>query len=552
MSDDPARQRLRGERAVVIVAAIALTVLFAYPIVREPGRVGRIDNGDGQLSIWNVAWVARTLPTDPLHVFDANIFYPQRGTLAYSESNLGAGALAIPVYWATRNPYAALNSVVLLAFALAFVSTYALVRYLTQDWRAAAIAGIWFAFCPIVFTRLAHIQLLMTAGLPLVMLAMHHVADRPTPRRGAALGAAMAAQALCCGYYGVFAILMVGFAAIVFASTRRLWTSAPYWIAIATAAGISIVIVAPAFFPYETFQQTTGFRRTVGQAVRYSANWSAYLASPAYAHAWLLRHLPRWNDVLFPGVLVTVFGVAGAIAGLREQHGVRKRRGELTLLYGGIALFACWLSFGPAAGLYSLLYSVMPPFSWLRVPSRFGLLVVFALSVLGGVGVSAGLKRVRRPALAFTLLAIGACAELLAPLNMREVPPIEPVYTTLKALPPGPVIEMPYFYLEFMFPRHTAYMLQSTTHWMPLVNGYSDFMPPDFMANVMTLAPFPSRDSLQLLGARHVRYAVFHKYWYNDPNWHDVTARLKEFEAYLRLLYADDGTRLYEIVGVPP
>ena len=32
-----------------------------------------------------------------LHVYDANIFYPHRGTLAYSENNLGAGAMAVPV-----------------------------------------------------------------------------------------------------------------------------------------------------------------------------------------------------------------------------------------------------------------------------------------------------------------------------------------------------------------------------------------------------------------------------------------------------------------------
>src|SRR5262249_49599877 len=253
---------------------------FTYPLAFKPGRVGRIDNGDGQLSIWNVAWVARTLPVDPLHVFDANIFYPQRGTLVYSESNLGAGALAIPVYWATRNPYAAHNSVVLLAFALGFVSAYLLVRHLTGDARAAAIAGVWFAFSPITFTRLAHIQLLLTAGLPLTMLATHRIADRPSAGGGAVLGVVMAAQALCCGYYGVFTILMVGFATVVLASTRRLWTNGTYWIALATAACVSMALVAPAFVPYAVFQQKTGFGRTVGQAVRYSANWSAYLASP--------------------------------------------------------------------------------------------------------------------------------------------------------------------------------------------------------------------------------------------------------------------------------
>ena len=89
---------------------------------------------------------------------------------------------------------------------------YYLVRYLTGDRRAAAVSAIGFAFCPFVFAHTAHIQLLMTAGLPFTLLAFHRLADRPSAGRGAALGAAMAAQAICCGYYGVFVCLMVGFA----------------------------------------------------------------------------------------------------------------------------------------------------------------------------------------------------------------------------------------------------------------------------------------------------------------------------------------------------
>jgi hypothetical protein len=162
------------------------------------------------------------------------------------------------------------------------------------------------------------------------------------------------------------------------------------------------------------------------------------------------------------------------------------------------------------------------------------------------------LRRVRRPTLAFAMLATLGCAELVVPLNMPDVPPNEAVYDALKMLPPGPVIELPFFYLEYMFPRHTFYMLQSTTHWNPLVNGYSDYVPPDFVANVTTIAPFPSRDSLKLLEPNKVRYAVFHRYWYNDENWSDVVQRLKEFGPYLHLLYDGENTRLYEIVGFPP
>ncbi len=535
-----------SEFALVLLASAILTAAFTYPTAFKLGHVGRVDNGDGKLSIWNVAWVARTLVVDPLHVFDANIFYPHRSTLAYSENNLGAGALAVPIYWATGNPYAALNFAMLMAFVLSATGAYYLVRYLTGDRRAAAISAISFAFCPFVFAHTAHIQLLMTAGLPFSLLAFHRMADTPTAGRGAALGAAMAAQAIFCGYYGVFVCLMIGFAIFVVAATRRLWTDRQYWVAIAVAALVAVVLVTPAFLPYVTLQRVGGFRRELKDAVQYSANWSDFLASSAYAHAWMLSRLPEWSEVSFPGFVPLIFGVWGAWTLTRD------RRRELLLVYGGMTVLAFWASFGPKAMLYSALYNVVPMFAWLRAPARFGLIVGFGLSVLAGIAIASLLRRVSRPGMVTAALVIVAAGELAVPLNMPEAPSVEPVYRTLATLPRGAVIEMPFFYPQVGLFQHTKYMLASTAHWMPLVNGYSDYIPPDFYEHVMMLAPFPSRDAFKILEPNRVRYAVFHMNGYNQENRDDVLTRLKGFERYLRPLYMDDKTRLYEIVGFPP
>src|SRR4051812_49830809 len=91
------------ELAIVLAAAALLAVLLTFPFAAEMTHVGRVDNFDGHFGIWNISWVARALIVDPVHVLDANIFYPLKKTLVYSETNLGAGALAIPAYWATRN-----------------------------------------------------------------------------------------------------------------------------------------------------------------------------------------------------------------------------------------------------------------------------------------------------------------------------------------------------------------------------------------------------------------------------------------------------------------
>ncbi|HEX7136211.1 MAG TPA: glycosyltransferase family 39 protein [Vicinamibacterales bacterium] len=427
---------------------------------------------------------------------------------------------------------------------LTFAGMYYLVRRLTGERGAAVVSAVCFAFTPFMFAHSAHVQLLMTAGFPWSMWAYHRFADRPSSSRGSLLGLAMAVTAIFCGYYGVFVVLMVGFAVLVTAMMRGLWTSGRYWIGLATGAVVASAIVAPAFLPYVTLQRLQGFRRALDEARLYSSNWSDYFASAAHAHAWMLAYLPRWIEVAFPGFLAVTLGAAGVWV-------VRARRQSETLaIYGGLALLAFWASLGPRVGLYSALYYAVPLFAWLRVPARFALIVVFGLTVLAGFGASAVARRFSRPSIATSLLTVVAIVELLVPSNLREMNGFEPVYRALVALPRAPVIEMP-FYLEGMFQLHSKYMLSSTTHWMPLVNGYSDYIPPDFVASAPTLAAFPSRPALKLLEPLRVRYAVFHMYGYNESNRQDVLARLQEMAPYFRLVYSGEETRLYEIVAYP-
>jgi hypothetical protein len=105
----------RREVALVLLLGAVLTAYFTWPMAPKLGSVGRLELGDGQFSVWNVAWVAHAIVTPGMHLFDANIFHPHRNTLAYSEPNLGAGFVAVPAYVLTGgNPYAAHNSAVLI------------------------------------------------------------------------------------------------------------------------------------------------------------------------------------------------------------------------------------------------------------------------------------------------------------------------------------------------------------------------------------------------------------------------------------------------------
>jgi hypothetical protein len=385
----------------------------------------------------------------------------------------------------------------------------------------------------------------MVFGLPFAMLAFHRAADQPSVGRGAARGAVMAMQAAFCGYYAVFVLLMVGYACVVVAVARRRWTDRAYWIAIGVAAAVAVALVIPQFLPYVLLKRVTGFTRSLEDAQRFSADWRGYFASAAVAHSWMLRLLGHWKAVAFPGFVALGFGAAGGWMAW-------KTRRELFAIYGGLAAFAFWASFGPAAGFYTLLYHTIPLFAWLRAPGRFSVIVALALCVFAGIGIADLLRRVRRPVRLTAVLLAAAALESITPMRWRPVPPPNPVYRVLAMQPAGAVIELPFYYRRMELFGHVKYMLASTAHWKPLVNGYSDYLPPDFMADRMTLATFPAPNALRLVEPGRVRYAVFHLDHYNQKNRDETLERIAAAAQYLRPLYADKDVRLYEILGYGP
>jgi len=545
------------EWLLVGAAAVVLAIVMTWPIAPRYSRYGRVDSTDAMYAMWNVAWVARTLTADPAQVFNANIFYPHRRALAYSESNLLTGALGIPAWLATKNVYATYNSVTLIGFVLSFVCMYALARRLSGSRLGAALAALGFAFTPYVYARFPHIQLQMTFGMPLSMLAMHALVDRPSVKRGVALGAALAAQGLTCAYYGILAGLGVGLGVLMYAGFRRLWKDWTYWKAVAVALATCALLIVPVFIPYLTIQEA-GFQRTLEEARRYSFGWQAWLASSVHAHSWMLPWLERMgrrDGVLFPGFVTVILGVAGLLIALRprpsRQHAI---------FYGALGIAGVWLALGPNAGLYTVFYHVVPAFKLLRAPERFGIGVMLALGVgtaFAGAWIISKLhasQRRRTAAIAAALLVVLAIADKwIAPLRFRDALPVPSPYYMLARVPRGPVAEFPYFTRSIDLNRYAEYMFFSTYHWQPLINGYSDHIPKDFLDTVEEISKFPTPRAFELLEARDARYALVHLNYYHHLRRPEVEQGLAHYtaEGVLRFLDRDGDLVLYEIVRYP-
>ncbi len=540
------RSRGSVEATAVVLGALLLACAFTYPYILNFNDAGRLDTNDGRWSIWVVSWVAHALTTDPLNLFRANIFYPHTNALAFSEGNIVEGLIGAPVWLLTKNPYSTHNFVFLFAFAQSFVATYYLIRHLTGDRRAAIVAGVMFAFCPFAFVRQAHIQLLMIGFLPWCMLSWHRLLERTTIPRAIELGVVMCLTGLACAYYGIFAGGMIAMATIWFAISRGLWRDTKYWMAIAIAAAVCLSLIAPFFLPYVRMQEATGFQRTLSG--QYSANIGAWLNSSAWAHRWWGPYLWKPSEGLFPGILAIVLGCWGATF-VKERDGIGLKRDEARF-YIGLAVFTFWVTLGPNAGLYTALYYTVPVFSFLRAPSRAGIVVTLCLVVLAAPALIALMRR-RAINAAFAILLVLAVADLYrAPLRMRTAPPLPEAYRALARLPRGPVIELPYWATSIEFHRHAEYMLASTAHWQPMINGYSDHIPQDFRDAAPALATFPSPESFAVLQPLAARYAVFHLDLMAPTVREDLIRRLDgEYATNLRPIDKSGDVWLYEIVS---
>ena len=154
-----------GWREILLVslAGVALAVLTTWPLVLHmPSRIAP-DLGDPVRTAWQIAWVGHAMLHSPLHLFDANAFYPHPLSLAFSDSLLGYG----PSAFFGSGTVAALvryNLLFLFAWSLCFIGAYLLARELGVGKLGGAAAGAAFAYAPYRVTEAGHLHVISSGG----------------------------------------------------------------------------------------------------------------------------------------------------------------------------------------------------------------------------------------------------------------------------------------------------------------------------------------------------------------------------------------------------
>jgi hypothetical protein len=523
---------------------VLLALAHTWPLVTAPATLSRTDSADGLLNQWILGWVAHALVSQPLSLFDANIFFPEPRTLAFSEHLAVPALFSAPVFWAGGSPVLAYNITVWVGLALTGWTTALVLHRWTGDWPAAIVAGSLAAFNTETLTRMAHIQAMHVEFLPLAMLALDDVLQRGARRDAWRLGLWTALQMLCSGYL----LVMTGMAVVVGLLVRvgewtgtRLRSRGPLLL---VAGTVTVAICAPFLFQYYKVQHDQGLTRSVDEVRLYSGVWQNFLATAGRLHyeTWNAPWFREANSPAFPGVVPWLLVLVAVATG----SAWRDPRARMWLAIGVVGAA---LSFGPALPGYSLLYEAVPVLKGVRAVARFALLPLLAVGVVAAFGLTAIRTRLGASGHSRAVQVLGVAAVIAvnventrAPMAFVRFDGIPPVYAALASEADAVVAELP-----FPEPARVAVnavaVHASLAHWRPLLNGYSGYTPRSYVDHYLAFQSFPDPTSIEALRRAGVTHIVV-----DVGKVPDAVAALQKIDG-VSSIASDARRRIYRIRG---
>ena len=493
----------RSGSIAALAGFTALAIVWTWPVAAHLTTRIPHDLGDPLLNTWILWWNAHAVPfTGPW--WSPPVLWPMPNALALSEHLLGLSVVATPLQLVGANAIAAYNVSLVLSYALSGFFAYLLAARLTGSRAAGVCAGLAFGFSPYRAGQLAHLQVLASQWMPLVLLSLHAYVETNARRWLAIFAAAWLLQALSNGYYLIIFPITIALWMMWFVPWRAKWRAG---VAIAIVWIASSLPLIPILVKYRTVHTELGLGRTLSDARNFSATTSSLVQPPPLLALWPDGSAPNSELYLFPGVTMPLLLIVAVVMSIRAT-GVRStaRSRAPAIFYAGAALVMWALAFGPGEGAsaflrpYSYLAS-LPGFGELRAVSRFAMPASLCAAVATAYAFDGLLRSWARQRMAIaSLVMAGLIADGLPTAVPMMTPPSRVV---VAASPDAAVLEIP--------PDSTtvnlAAMYRSMSHRHPLINGYSGHVPPHYQILALALArgdtsaliPFARRRSLVIL-----------------------------------------------------
>jgi hypothetical protein len=305
-----ARRRFARE-LLIFLAFCLMTALMTWPWVLHL-RDAVADIGDPYMIAWSLWWDFHQTFHDPLHLFNANVFYPYQYTLAFSENDYGLSLLFFPLFAAGVRTLTIHSIATFLGFAFCGYSSFRLTRTLTASRGAAWVAGVVFAFIPFRFHLLSHLHYLFAGWIPLLLEALVLFARERSWRRAAWLGAAFLMNALTCISWFILTLAPLALTGIfLLARNPLLRRDRDFWLRAAVSLTVAALALLPFLLPYYWVTVMYGLKWQDWEFALNSPTLMNWLAAERRAKLWehMGEAIPGGHK-LFPGLLAPLLAIA--------------------------------------------------------------------------------------------------------------------------------------------------------------------------------------------------------------------------------------------------
>ena len=546
---------------VVMVMAVTTTWPLATRLDRSIPQGVESSATVPVFNLWTVGWNLNRAWSGWQNFWVAPHFFPTPKTLALSEPMIASQTLAglrgLP-------PPVAYNLFLLLAVAFNAGMTWLVLSRRRVPWPVALLVSFMVARLPFVHWQLGLLQCVLVAG----MIGTIHFAEealaRGRPRSIWWAAVCFDLTFLACGYYALFLALSLPLLVAVrlLPQIRKFVAVVVGWMNLSRRTDFSVfrespdsplplrrivigifggVLILAAIVPAVLVQSQVlsdpNYERPRELIQELSARPTDYLATP-FPEWFRFVGVSRWHEAgrwkLSPGLVKVSLALFGLVMGLRSRA---RRAWTLTWFAVTVGAFvgSLGLNFQIAGWCpYATLMDWVPTLARLRNPSRMAVLVQIGVVFLAAEALLWLYRRVRiicrRSAPArlgivsrsnvlaglIWLLGLTACWEVPLPILrfvdipsgdsqrgwigwLKEHTPHDAVIAHVP-FPTGP--------LPKDYESEAWAMYWGLFHQRRMVNGYSGFFPPSYLALKSQMQSFPDESSFAALRSRGATYCI--------------------------------------------
>lgn len=442
--------------------------------------------------------------------FDANAFYPFKGTLLFSDLLLPQSLIATLISYFTTNPVLSFNILFLILLALNIIASLYFWNSIFHDHKIVFFASLLTTFSPYFFLNVNHFQMI---SIWPYLFGVGFLLRKELTKKGAVVIALLTTiEFLSSVYLSIFMLFTISVWVILILYYGRVQKS----IIVPTLKGLGlfcfvfIILSGPFIFKYMQVEKAYGISRDYGEYVLYSAHLTDYLFTTHY-HSFIsdLSSIVKWNGFNmhrsgeaagFPGVVLLTLSILGLLIYSRNSSYLNLR---LPLSFNHVfflILTICGLIFslGPRLNVngiylaiplpYEIILRYNPLVESIRGIARWSFIFYFGLVYFACIGLQKINRRIKSN-LVISLVSIVFLLEIIPVNKTSESKNYYPsVYKTIEEAcnPRGVLLEYPMsqFTKDVNIITNLTYrtqiLLASINHKCKVVNGYSGYTPKQY------------------------------------------------------------------------